>query len=228
MDQFEIVAEPRAELGKGAMRRLRRTGFVPAVVYGAGADPMTLKLHGHTVRRQLENEAFFSHILTLKIGGEESQVVVKDLQRDPTTSQVIHMDLLRVSSTQEITMNVPLHFVNEEDSPGRQHGGVFSRLMVDVEISCLPKDLPEYIDVEMSGLDVGDSLHLSDLIMPAGVTLLALAHDEEGSHDQAVVSVQHPQKLEEETEGEEAEEGIDAEVPGAPSAEGDGSSDEEG
>ena len=169
----------------------------------------------------MENEAFFSHVLAVKVGGEEAQAVVKDLQRDPATSQVLHVDLQRVSSTEELHMRVPLHFINEADSPGKRHGGVISHLMVDVEIGCLPRDLPEFIEVDMSGLDVGDSLHLSDLAMPERVRLMPLVHDPE--NDQPVVTVQHPQKLEAvaEDEGEAF-----AEDEGAPAAgtEADGAS----
>ena len=174
--------------------------------------------------KQMENEAFFSHILAVKVGDEETQAVVKDLQRDPATSQVLHVDLQRVSSAEELHMRVPLHFMNEEDSPGRRHGGVISHLMVDVEIGCLPRDLPEYIEVDMSDFDVGDSLHLSELVMPERVRLMALVHDPD--NDQPVVTVQHPQKLEEvaAAEDEEIGEGEEAAAPpaDAPPAEGGG------
>ena len=194
MNQFEVVAEPRSALGKGASRRLRRAGRVPGVLYGAGREPVSLSMEASRIGKQMENEAFFSHVLAVKVGGEEAQAVVKDLQRDPATSQVLHVDLQRVSSTEELHMRVPLHFINEADSPGKRHGGVISHLMVDVEIGCLPGDLPEFIEVDMSGLDVGDSLHLSDLAMPERVRLMPLVHDPE--NDQPVVTVQHPQKLE--------------------------------
>ncbi len=213
MNQFEVVAEPRSALGKGASRRLRRAGRVPGVLYGAGKEPVSLSMEASRIGKQMENEAFFSHILAVKVDGEEAQAVVKDLQRDPATSQVLHVDLQRVSSTEELHMRVPLHFINEADSPGKRHGGVISHLMVDVEIGCLPRDLPEFIEVDMSGLDVGDSLHLSDLAMPDRVRLMPLVHDPE--NDQPVVTVQHPQKLEVlgEDEGEEI-----AEDEGAPAA----------
>jgi len=213
MNQFEVVAEPRSALGKGASRRLRRAGRVPGVLYGAGKEPVSLSMEASRIGKQMENEAFFSHILAVKVDGEEAQAVVKDLQRDPATSQVLHVDLQRVSSTEELHMRVPLHFINEADSPGKRHGGVISHLMVDVEIGCLPRDLPEFIEVDMSGLDVGDSLHLSELAMPDRVRLMPLVHDPE--NDQPVVTVQHPQKLEvvAEDEGEEF-----AEDEGAPAA----------
>jgi large subunit ribosomal protein L25 len=183
--------------------------MIPAVLYGAGKDTVTIKLDANALHKQLENEAFFSHILDVKVDGQGTQAVLKALQRDPATDRVVHMDLLRVSSSQEITMHVPLHFVNEENCPGKKAGGVANHLLVDLEVSCLPKDLPEYIEVDMAHMDIGDSMHLSQLTMPEGVTLIALAQDPD--HDQPVVSLQHSQKFEEEEEvleeGEELEEG---------------------
>ena len=210
MNDYELRAELRERGGKGAARRLRRDGMIPAVLYGAGKDAVAIKLNANDIHKRLENEAFFSHILDVKVGGEGTQAVLKALQRDPITDLVAHMDLLRVSSSQEITMHVPLHFVDEEDCPGKKAGGVINHLLMDVEVSCLPKSLPEYIEVDMSKMDIGDSLHLSELVMPEGVTLLVLAQNLE--HDQPMVSIQHSQKFEEEEEalleeGEELEEG---------------------
>ena len=219
MNPFEVIAEPRVALGKGASRRMRRAGMMPGVLYGAGQAPVSLSLEARRINKQMENEAFFSHILSVKTGSEEAQAVLKDLQRDPATSQVLHVDLQRVSSSEELHMRVPLHFVNEEESPGRRQGGVISHLMMDVEIGCLPRDLPEYIEVDMSSLDVGDSFHLSELVMPERVRLMPLVHDPE--NDQPVVTVQHPQKLEEAQAGE-GELGEDE----AASAEDDSSPDE--
>ena len=180
------------------------------MLYGAGKDTVSLALDANDVHKRLANEAFFSHILDVQVGGEGTQAVLKALQRDPATDRVVHMDLLRVSSTQEITMHVPLHFMGEDTCPGRKAGGVINHLLVDLEISCLPQDLPEYIEVDMSQMDIGDSLHLSELAMPPGVTLLAIAQDPE--HDQPVVAIQHSQKFDEEeeallAEGELPEEG---------------------
>ncbi len=227
MNQYELRGELREGGGKGAARRLRREGMIPAVLYGAGKDAVAIKLDANSVHKQVENEAFFSHILDVKVDGENTQAVLKALQRDPTTDQIVHMDLLRVSSSKEITMHVPLHFINEETCPGKKAGGVVNHLLVDLEISCLPKDLPEFIAVDMAAMEIGDSLHLSQLTMPAGVTLLAIAQDPE--HDQPVVSIQHSQKFEEEevlAEGEELEEGVaaagEAEAPAAEGAPGEG------
>jgi len=224
MNEYELQAELREGGGKGAARRLRREGMIPAVLYGAGKDAVSLKLNANAVGKQLANEAFYSHILEIKVDGEGTQAVLKALQRDPATDLVVHMDLLRVSSSQEITMHVPLHFVGEDTCPGIKAGGVANHLLVDLEISCLPKDLPEYIEVDMLHMDIGDSIHLSELKMPERVTLLALAQDPD--HDQPVVSLQHSQKFEEEEaaleEGEELEEGAPeagAEGEGAPAPE---------
>ena len=210
MDQFEVVAEPRNETGKGAMRRLRRTGKVPAVIYGAGKDTVSLTVDQHAIDKQLEHEAFYSHILTVAVGKKKEQVVLKDLQRHPATSQIIHMDLLRVVATQEIDMRVPLHFLNEEKCPGKKAGGVINHLLTELEVRCLPKNLPEYIEVDVINMEIGDSLHLSELTVPDGVDVVALSQETE--QDQPVVSVQPPQKVveEEELEVGEEEEGLEA------------------
>lgn len=225
MNDYELRGELREVGGKGAARRVRRDGMIPAVLYGAGKDAVSIKLNANDVHKRLENEAFFSHILDVTVGSEATQAVLKALQRDPASDRVVHMDLLRVSSTQEITMHVPLHFISEDISPGRKAGGVINHLLVDLEISCLPKDLPEYIEVDMSSMDIGDSLHLSELVMPQGVTLLAIAQNPE--HDQPVVSVQHSQKFDEEEEALLA--AAETPVEGAePAADGSAKAPEEG
>ena len=193
MNEFEVVARPRTGLGTNASRRLRRTGKIPAILYGGGKDPMPLSLEENRIRKQVENEAFASHVLSVKIEGEESQAVLKSVHRDPATERVIHLDFQRISASSEIHMRVPLHFVNEEDCPGKRAGGIVTHLLVEVEVGCLPKDLPEYIEVDMASLDVGDSVHLSELDVPEGVHVMALVHNPD--NDQPVVSVQHPQKL---------------------------------
>ena len=137
--------------------------------------------------------------------------MLKSVHRDPATERVIHMDFQRISASSEIHMHVPLHFVNEEDCPGRRIGGIVTHLLVEVEVGCLPRDLPEYIEVDMASLDVGDSVHLSELVLPEGAHIMALAHNPD--NDQPVVSVQHPQKLEAEPTTEEDElEAIEASV----------------
>ena len=213
MNDFEVVAQPRAALGTSASRRLRRSGQIPANLYGGGKDPAPLALEENRIRKQIENEAFAAHILTVKVEDEESQAVLKSVHRDPVTNRVIHMDFQRISARSEIHMHVPLHFVNEEDCPGKRAGGIVTHLLVEVEVGCLPKDLPEYIEVDMASLDVGDSVHLSEIALPEGVHLMVLAHNPD--NDQPVVSVQPPQKLEVEDVAEEEE----LELEEAPAAE---------
>ena len=202
MNEFEVAATPRDALGTNANRRLRREGWIPAILYGAGRDSMPISIEENRLRKQIENEAFASHVLTVNVEGEETQAVLKSVHRDPTTERVLHLDFQRISATSEIHMHVPLHFVNEEDCPGKRVGGIVTHLLVEVEVGCLPKDLPEYIEVDMSPLDVGDSVHLSELVIPEGVHLMALAHNPD--NDQPIVSIQHPQKLEVDEEAEEA------------------------
>ncbi len=200
---FELNAEPRTDTGKGASRRLRHAGKIPAIMYGGNKDPEALTLNHNEVIRNLEHEAFYSHILTIKVGGSETRAVLRDLQRHPSKPFVQHMDLQRVSETEKIRMHVPLHFLGEEVAPGVKAGGMISHEIIEVEVECLPKDLPEYIEVDISGMDVGDSLHLSDLAIPGGVDLLELARGE--GHDLGVVSI-HAKRGTEEVEEEAAPE----------------------
>ena len=195
MSEYDVVAEPRTELGKGAMRRMRRAGKLPGVVYGTGKEPIPILFSERTLRRQMENEAFFSRILNLKIEGQaDAQAVVKALQRHPASSRVMHVDLLRVSATQKLTLVVPLHFEGEDAAPGVKMGGVVSHQVTEVEISCLPADLPEYIAVDVSAVDLGAALHLSELILPSGVELIALTDD----NDPPVLNIALPKAIEEE------------------------------
>lgn len=188
MQQFEIDAQVRTKIGKGTNRRLRRHGQIPAILYGAGKDPVSLVLSHNAVLRQLENEAFYSHILTINIDGQAERVVLKDLQRHPSHPVILHLDLLRVSETEKLTIQVPLHFLNEEQCAGIKLGGIISRHVTDVEVRCLPKDLPEFIEIDLTHLKVGDIVHLSDLVMPAGTELLALVQ----GRNLAVASVHIP------------------------------------
>ncbi len=187
--EFVLTAEPRTEQGKGASRRLRREGKVPAILYGAGKDPVPLSVNHNELLKQLENEAFYSHILTVELDGKTEQAVLKDLQRHPAKPFILHLDLMRVSAGEKIRVNVPLHFVGEDVAPGvKIGGGIVTHAVTEVEISCLPKDLPEYIEVDLSALELGESLHLSDLKLPPGVELVQLLQGEE--HDVAVAAIQ--------------------------------------
>ena len=199
MDQFELTAEPREDVGRGASRRLRRSGKLPGIVYGADQVATAITLDHDDVIHHIEHEAFYSHILTLKIGKEKQKVVLKDMQRHPFKPRILHIDLQRVSETEELTMRVPLHFINEEKCIGvKQGGGVISHLMTELEITCLPKHLPEYIEVDMLEVDVGDTIHLGDLKLPEGVEAYNLVHG--GDVSAPVVSVHIPKVITEEEE----------------------------
>ncbi|HIG44351.1 MAG: 50S ribosomal protein L25/general stress protein Ctc [bacterium] len=188
-NEFELNAEVRTDLGKGASRRLRRNaGLVPAILYGAGKDPVTLSIGQNELQKSCENEAFFAHIINLKIAGKKENAIVKALQRHPATERIMHADFLRVKMDQEIHVEVPLHFLNEENCVGvKQDDGMVSHVMSSLSISCLPGDLPEFIEVDVLELNLGSSLHMSDLQLPTGVTIPELGQGED--HDQVVVSV---------------------------------------
>ena len=186
---FELNAELRNETGRLPMRRMRRTtDNIPAVIYGAGKPAQNIALDHNKVTRALENEAFYSHILTIHIGGTPEKAILRDIHRHPYKPKILHMDFQRISATQKITMNVPLHFIGEELAPGVKTGGLVSHMESTVEISCLPADLPEFIEVEVSLLELGQMLHLSELKIPKGVELLELSHQ----NDLPVVSIHLP------------------------------------
>ncbi len=215
--KFELDAELREDIGKGASRRLRHANQVPAVVYGADHPPVSLTLNHDKVAVALAHEAFYSHILTLKMGKKHEKVILKGIQRHPSRARIQHIDFLRIKADQKLKMNVPLHFLGEDKAPGIKEGGIFSHLMSDVEVSCLPDNLPEFINVDVSNLGLDQSVHLSELNLPKGVELVALAHGVEG-HDQAIVSIHIPRIVEEAVETA-AEETAPAEGEAAQSAE---------
>jgi large subunit ribosomal protein L25 len=187
-DKFDLIAELREDQGKGASRRLRHKGKVPAIIYGAGRQPRALVFDHNKVLHKLENESFYSSVLNIKVGDKTQAAILKDLQRHPAKHMIMHMDFQRIVDDVEIKMNVPLHFMNEEAAVGvKQGGGSVSRLMNDVEISCLPKDLPEYIEVDIAELELDAMLHLSDIKLPAGVEIPMLAQGPE--HDHGIVSI---------------------------------------
>ncbi|MDR3478921.1 MAG: 50S ribosomal protein L25/general stress protein Ctc [Gammaproteobacteria bacterium] len=214
--KFELEAEVRADIGKGASRRLRNTNKVPAVVYGAGQGPISLTLDHNKVVHALSNEAFYSHILILKVGKTSEKVILKDVQRDPSRPRVHHLDFLRVRADQKLTMHVPLHFEGDEKAEGVKEGGVVYHAMNDIEISCLPADLPEFLVIDTSKLKLDETLHLSDIKLPKGVELTALSHGVEG-HDLPVVSIHKPRMVEDEVAIIAEEEGTEAAEAAAPS-----------
>ncbi len=208
---FNLSAQPREETGTSAMRKMRRAGQLPGVVYGAGGDTVPITLSSLEVSRHLEHEAFYSHVLSLKLNGKKEQVILRSVQRHPVRSDMLlHIDLQRISKDAKIRMTVPLHFVGEDMAPGvKEQSGLFSHLMTEVEVSCLPSDLPEFIEVDVSELHIGEPVHLSNLAVPEGLELVELSH----GHDHAVVIINvrreqlEGQEVEaEEPEGEEAEE----------------------
>ena len=220
-EQFDLIAEIREDQGKGASRRLRREGKVPAIIYGAGRPPRQLAFDHNRVIQQLENESFYSSVLNIKVGDKSQAAIVKDIQRHPSRRLIMHMDFQRIVEDEKIRMNVPIHFINEDIAVGvKQGGGAVSHLMNDVEVSCLPRDLPEYFEVDVAGLGLNEMLHLSDLKLPEGVEIPELAQGPE--HDHAIVSIHVIKQRAEAAEGEA--EGQEPETP-APPAEG-GTSDE--
>src|SRR6202049_2496304 len=185
---FELVAEFRETQGKGASRRLRHEGKVPAILYGGHADARTLTLSHQKLLIMLDNERFYSTILNLKVGDQTQAAILKDVQRHPFKNAIVHVDFQRVEENEKIRISIPLHFKGESISPGvKSQGGIVSHMRNETEVSCLPKDLPEFIEVDISGLSLNESIHLSQLKVPAGVTLVDLAKD-----DAAVVAIHSP------------------------------------
>jgi|TARA_R110001606_G_scaffold399215_1_gene582239 large subunit ribosomal protein L25 len=205
MVDFTLRAIARDDLGKGASRRLRRNAdMVPAIIYGGSKEPQSVSLEARELKKALENEAFFSHIIKLDVDGKNQNVLLKALQRHPAKGHVMHADLLRVVAGHEVTVLVPLHFINEKTSVGvKQGGGIVSHTMTEVEVHCLPKDLPEFIEVDMAEVELNGTVHLSDLKLPKGVSLTALSQG--ADHDLPVANIHAPRvAVEEDEAGEEA------------------------
>ena len=215
--EYMINAEPRSDLGKGASRRLRHAGKVPGIMYGVNKEPTSVSFNHLELLNKLENEKFFSKVLTIKLGSGEESAVIKDLQRHPYKPVIMHMDLQRVSATEKIRMHIPLHFINEATSPGVKGGGLVSHNLVEVRLQCLPKHLPEFIEVDLGNLELNGVVHLADLVLPTGVEIVELLHGK--GHNQAVVSIHMPRAAEEEKPVVAAAEGAAAAAPAA--AEGD-------
>jgi large subunit ribosomal protein L25 len=215
-DQFELSAEVRGDMGKGASRRLRRlAGQVPAIIYGGTTEPTPLTLISKDLEKALENEAYYSHVLIINIGKKKEKAILKDMQRHPARNTVTHADFLRVDDKVALKVHVPIHFLNEDTCHGvKTEGGMIQHQTTDIEVQCLPGDIPAFIEVDMLELQVGQIVHLSDIKLPEGVTSVALALGE--THDLAVASVQAPKGIEEEedaveADGEEGEEGAEGE-----------------
>ena len=225
MAEFELIAESREDVGKGASRRLRRAGKVPGIVYGAGKNTTMISLRHNALEKQLAHESFYSKVLELKVGTKRKEkVVLRDIQRHPARPKVLHVDFQRVKATEALRMRIPLHFLNEEQAPGvRLQHGIVTHHVTDVEVECLPADLPEYIDVDVSALEIGDVIRLTGLELPARVAVVDLLgyqtmdEDEREAADQPVVSIQPP-VAEEVPEAAEEEEVV-GEAPAAPAEE---------
>jgi len=233
-EKFNLIADIREDSGKGASRRLRREGKVPAIIYGAGRPPRALVFDHNKVLKQLENESFYSSVLNVKVGEKSQAAIVKDLQRHPSLPRIMHMDLQRIVEDQVIRMNVPIHLIGAEVAVGvKEGGGKVSHMRTDVEVVCLPKDLPEYLELDISELELDGLMYLTDIPLPEGVEIPELAQEVE--QVQPIVSIhiikdivlEDEEELEaaegEAVEGEEGEAG-EGDAP-AESAEGETSED---
>ena len=193
IDHFAINAVDRSaeQQGKGASRRLRKQNLVPAIIYGGGEEPTTISIKINELVKSLEFEAFFSQILTITTDkGDEHQVVIKALQRHPAKGFPMHADFQRIVKGQKINMNIPVHFSGREEAPGTKAGGILSTLVSDIQIVCLPSQLPEYLEIDVSGMEIGDLFRLSDIKLPEGVIIFDL--DTEDAHDRTIVNMQPP------------------------------------
>ena len=219
-DQFELSARTRARSGTALVRRLRREGDVPAVLYGGGKKNLSIAINHDVLFHSLEKEEFHSAIIIINTDGNKEQAILRDVVRHPHKTAILHADFQRVDDKKILTMSLPIHFTGEEECIGvKTSGGIISRLMTEVEISCLPKNLPESLQLDVSKLDLNDSLHLSDIALPDGVNITTLMHDENNEHDHAVVAVLAPKVSMVEEEEAEAQADDEAETE---AADGDG------
>ena len=224
-EQVNLNAENREVEGKSSSRQLRRAGSVPGVIYGGKEEPLRISILEKDIAKASEIPGFATQILSISISGKEQNVIVKEIQRHPATQRVLHADLMRVDPDTKISISVPVRFINEESCVGvKMHGGAISRLINDIDITCLASNLPEYIEVDVEALDIGDSIFLSALNLPEGVEIPSLALGED--RDQVVVSVAEAKILEIEPEVVEPEEGEEGEE-GEETAEGERETDSE-
>ena len=203
-NMFAFAAENRDLSGKSGARETRRNGKIPAVVYGGKSAPQSIVLTHSDVIKSLENEAVYSHILDLSIDGKTEKAVLKAVQRHPAKPRILHLDFMRVDESQALKVHVPLHFINESICLGVKAGGVVTHSMVDVEVSCLPANLPEYIEIDLAGIEIGGSVHLTDIVFPEGVNAVVLA--QEGDHNLTVAQVMKTKAAKEEDDDVSADE----------------------
>ena len=208
-DQLELTAEGRSDVGKGASRRLRRlSGRVPGIVYGGGNAAVPVTLSENELGKAMQNESFFSQIMNLKIDGGDQQAVVRDIQRHPANERVQHIDFLRIRADRIFQVSIPIHFLNEDTAPGvKLNGGNMVQSITELEVSCLPAALPEFVELDVGHLDIGDILHISDIKLPEGVSSVALALGED--YDAAVVTIAAPRAEVEEEPEESTDEASD-------------------
>ena len=231
-----VNALVREDQGKGASRRLRKEEKVPSIIYGGTKEPLMISLNIHEITHLLEDENTFTSVLDLVVGKSKDSVVIKDIQRHPAKNTVFHVDFLRVDAKHALITTTPLHFIGMEENEAIRLGNMLNQFVVSIEISCLPQDLPHGINVDVTNLELGEHLTLTDLILPEGVIITSLQHEDIEAHDQTICSVSEPKLIvEEEEEEEEEEEGLesgDSEADGEDQSEGsddskDGDSEEE-
>lgn len=190
-EEIELIARVRARTGTGLVRRLRKEGDVPAILYGGNKDNLSIAINHDILFHSLEHEDFSSQVITINTDGHREKAILRDVQRHPHKVKILHADFMRVDENKPISMSLPIHFIGEEDCAGvKMGGGMISHLMNEVEITCLPNDLPETIELDVTELKLGESLHLSDIELPQGVVFTAFTHGDEHEHDNAVVAVQ--------------------------------------
>jgi|TARA_B100000745_G_scaffold300135_1_gene252918 large subunit ribosomal protein L25 len=230
-----VNALVREDQGKGASRRLRKEEKVPSIIYGGTKEPLMISLNIHEITHLLEDENTFTSVLDLVVGKSKDSVVIKDIQRHPAKNTVFHVDFLRVDAKHALVTTTPLHFIGMEENEAIRLGNMLNQFVVSIEISCLPQDLPHGINVDVTNLELGEHLTLTDLILPEGVIITSLQHEDIEAHDQTICSVSEPKLIVEEEEEEEEEEGLesgDSEADGEDQSEGsddskDGDSEEE-
>ena len=227
-----VNALVREDQGKGASRRLRKEEKVPSIIYGGTKEPLMISLNIHEITHLLEDENTFTSVLDLVVGKSKDSVVIKDIQRHPAKNTVFHVDFLRVDAKHALITTTPLHFIGMEENEALKLGNMLNQFVVSIEISCLPQDLPHGINVDVTNLELGEHLTLTDLILPEGVIITSLQHEDIEAHDQTICSVSEPKLIVEEEEEEEGLESGDSEADGEDQSEGsddskDGDSEEE-
>jgi len=227
-----VNALVREDQGKGASRRLRKEEKVPSIIYGGTKEPLMISLNIHEITHLLEDENTFTSVLDLVVGKSKDSVIIKDIQRHPAKNTVFHVDFLRVDAKHALITTTPLHFIGMEENEALRLGNMLNQFVVSIEISCLPQDLPHGINVDVTNLELGEHLTLTDLILPEGVIITSLQHEDVEAHDQTICSVSEPKIIEEEEEEEESLESGDSEADGEDQSEGsddskDGDSEEE-